>query len=59
MVRTYAWQLVELGFMILVKSYQKTLKNGIHRFPALRLAFKGCCEEQAGKFAYCVVGQDT
>ena len=39
--------------------YQKTLKNGIHSFPAWRSAFTGGCEEHAGKFACCVLGQGT
>ena len=47
------------GFNPLVESYQKTLKNGIHSFPARRSAFGGGCGEQAGKFACCVLGQGT
>ena len=58
-VRESASQSVDLGFILLVESYQKTLKNGIHSFPAWRSAFKGCCEELAGKFACCVLGQGT
>ena len=58
-VRASASQSVHLGFITLVESYQKTLKNGIHSFPAWRSAFSGGCEEQAGKFACCVLGQDT
>ena len=54
-----ASQLVDLGFIPLVESYQKTLKNGIHNFPAWRSAFRGDCGEQAGKFACCVLGQST
>ena len=30
-VRASALQLVDLGFISLVESYQKTFKNGIHR----------------------------
>ena len=59
MVRASASQSVDLGFISLVESYQKTLKNGIHSFPAWRSAFMGGCGEQAGKFACCVLGQDT
>ena len=59
MVRASASQSVDLGFIPLVESYQKTLKNGTHSFPALRSAFSGGCGEQAGKFAGCVLGQDT
>ena len=33
-VRASALQSVDLGFIPLVGSYQKTLKNGIHSFPA-------------------------
>ena len=36
-----ASQSVDLGFISLVESYQKTLKNGIHSFPAGRSANKG------------------
>ena len=59
MVRASASQLVDLGFNPLVESYQKTLKNCIHSFPAWPSAFMGDCGEQAGKFACCVLGQGT
>ena len=59
MVRAFASQSVDLGFIPLVGSYQKTLKNGIYSFPAWRSAFMGGCGEQAGKFACCVLGQGT
>ena len=42
-----------------VESYQQTSKNGIYSFPAWHSAFIGGCGEQAGKFAYCVLGQGT
>ena len=58
-VRASASQSVDLGFIFLVESYQKTLKNGIPSFPDWRSAIRGCCGEQAGKFACCVFGQDT
>ena len=58
-VRASASQSVDLGFIPLVESYQKTLKNGIRSFPAWRSAFRGGCGEQAGKFACCVLGQGT
>ena len=32
-VRASASQSVDLGFILLVESCQKTLKNGIHSFP--------------------------
>ena len=58
-VRAFASQPVDQGFIPLVESYQKTLKNGICSFPAWRSAFRGGCGEQAGKFACCVLGQGT
>ena len=58
-IRAFALQSVDLGFIPLVESYQKTLKNDIHSFPAWRSAFMGGCTEQAGKFACCVLGQGT
>ena len=58
-VRASASQSVDLGFIHLVESYQKTLKNGINSFFAWRSAFKKGCEEKAGKFAGCVLGQGT
>ena len=48
-VRASASQSVDLGFIPLVESYHKTLKNGIHSFPACCSAFMGDCGEQAGK----------
>ena len=41
MVRASASQSVDLGFILLVESYQKFFKNGIYSFPAWRLAFMG------------------
>ena len=58
-VGAYALQSVDLGFIPLVESYQKTLKNIIYSFPAWRSAFMGGCGEQTGKFACCVLGQST
>ena len=58
-VRASALQSVDLGFIPLVESYQKTLKNDIRSFPAWRSAFRGGCGEQASKFACCVLGQGT
>ena len=40
LVRPSASQSVNLGFIPYVESYQKTLKNGIHSFPAWRSAQK-------------------
>ena len=45
-VRASASQSVDLGFIPLVESYQKTLKNGIHSFPVWRSAFSVACGEQ-------------
>ena len=59
MVRASASQSVDLGFSFLVESYQKTIKNGIYSFPAWRSALRRGCGEQSGKFACCVLGQDT
>ena len=58
-VKASASQSVDLRFIPLAESYQKTLKNGIYSFPAWRSAFSGGCGEQAGKFACCVLGQGT
>ena len=56
-VKAYALQSVELKFISLVESSQKTFKNDIHSFPAWRSAFKRCCEEEADKLACCVLGK--
>ena len=40
-VRASTSQSVDLGFISLVESYQKTLKNGFHSFRAWRSAHKG------------------
>ena len=58
-VRASASQSVDLGFIPIVESYQKTLKHGINSFPAWSSAFMGGCGEQAGKLACCVLGQGT
>ena len=58
-VKASASQSVDLGFIPLVESYQMTLKNGTHSFPAWRSVFMAGCGEQAGKFACCVLGQGT
>ena len=57
-VRASSSQSVDLGLNPLVELYQKTLKNGIHSFPAWRSAFRGGCGEQHCKFA-CILGQGT
>ena len=58
-VRASVWLSVDLGYISLIESYQKTFKKGIHSLPASRSAFRGSCGEQADKFACCVVGQGT
>ena len=40
-IRGFASQSVNLGFISQVESYQKTLKNVFHTFPAWRSAQKG------------------
>jgi len=47
------------GFVPLVESDQKTLKVGIHSFPALCSALKRVSVKKAGKFTSCVLGQGT
>ena len=59
MVRASALQSVDLLLNPRVESYQKTLKVGIHSFPAWRSALRRGCGKQAGKFACCVLGQGT
>ena len=58
-VVTCASHSVNLGFIPQVESYQNTLKNGIHSFPAWHSVFKGCCVEQTDKFARSVLRQGT
>ena len=57
MVRAFASGSVDLAFISLVESHQKTLKRGIHSFPAWHSALRGDCGEQEGKFACCALGQ--
>ena len=56
-VRASASQSADLEFIPLVESYQKTLKNGIHGFPAWCSAFSGGCGEQADKFVVVSLGK--
>ena len=42
--RAFTLQSVDLEFISLVKSYQKTLEYGIESFPTWHLAFKGWVE---------------
>ena len=57
--RASALQSVDLWLIPLVEAYQKTLKSGTCSFPAWRSVFMGGCEEQANKFACCLLGQGT
>ena len=45
-VRASTSQTVDLGFIPLVESYQKSKKNSIHSFPAWRSAFRGVVENR-------------
>ena len=55
MVRPSASQSVDLGFISRVESYQKTLKNGIHSFPAWRSSNRDSVEKKpASLFATCL-----
>ena len=47
-VRASALRSVDLGFITLFESYQKTCN---YSFPAWRLTFRRCCGEQAGKLS--------
>ena len=44
--RASASQSVDLGFIPQVESYQKTLKNGIHSFPAWRSSRRDSVENK-------------
>ena len=57
MVRASASQSVDLGFISLVESYQKTLKNGIHSFPAWRSAYRNSVENKAASFLVVSLGK--
>ena len=59
-VKKSASQSVDLGFISQVESYNKTLKNGIHSFPAWRSANRNSVENKPPDLlAGCVLGQDT
>ena len=45
-VKASTLQLVDLGFIFKVKSYQKTLKDGIHSFPAWHSANRDSVENK-------------
>ena len=49
---------VDLGFDS-ESGQTNDFKIGIRSFPACRSAFKGQCEEQAGKFSCFTIGKST
>ena len=57
MVRASASQSVDLGFISLVESYQKTLKHGIYCFPAWRLAFREAVENKPASSLVVSIGK--
>ena len=56
-VRASASQSVDLGFISQVESHQKTLKNGIHSFPAWRSAHKDSVENKPASFLVVSLGK--
>ena len=56
-VKASASQLVDLGFISLVESYQKTSKNGIHSFPAWRSAHRDSVENKPASLLVVSLGK--
>ena len=56
-VRASAAQPVDLGFISQVESYQKTLKNGIHSFPAWRSAHRDSGENKTASLLVVFLGK--
>ena len=56
-VRASASQSVDLGFIPLVESYQKTLKNVIHSFPAWRSAHRDSVENKPASLLVVSLGR--
>ena len=56
-VRASASSSVNLGFIPQVESYQKTLKNGIHSFPACRLAHRDSVENKPASLLVVSLGK--
>ena len=56
-VRASASQLVDQGFIPQVKSYQKTLNNGIHSFPAWRSAHRDSVESKPASLLVVFLGK--
>ena len=57
MVRASALQLVDLRFISQIKSYQKTLKNGIHSFHAARSADRDSVENKPASLLVVSLGK--
>ena len=58
-VREFAFRSVDMRFIFLVESRQKTFKNRIHGLFTWRSVEKEQFGEQARKLACCVLGQDN
>ena len=57
MVGASASQPVDLGLIFQVESYQKTLKNGIHSFPAWRSANRDSVENKPANLLVVSLGK--
>ena len=57
MVRASASQSVDMEFNSQVESYQKTLKNGIHSFPAWRSANRDSAENKPASLLVVSLGK--
>ena len=56
-VRASVSQSVDLGFISQVESYQKTLKNGIHSFPAWRSHIRDSVENKPASLLVVSLGK--
>ena len=56
-VRASTLQLVDLGFISQVESYQNTLKNGIHSFPAWHSANKDSVKNKLASLLVVSLGE--
>ena len=57
MVRASASQSVDLGVLSQAESYQKTLKDGIHSFPAWLLAYRDSVENKPASLLVVSLGK--
>ena len=57
MVRASSTQSVDLGFISQVESYQKTLKIGVHNFPAWRSAHEDSVENEPASMLVVSLGK--